>query len=595
MDAKLRKQLMEMLVRYGIRGETDVEQVPFFPQKTDCFSTRIPESNTRCSTPEAEGVSSLVLSEMLQSFERHKAANLHTVSVFRHGKLISEATAKGYSTTTWRVTHSIAKTVTALAIGQLIDEGKLSLSDKVVDILADQCPPRLHRYTKDITVYHLLSMSAGVVGLSETTAVVEADWTKAFLESVPAFAPGTAFKYNSMNTYMLSVILHTVSGKTLSEWLGEKLFRPLGIANYLCEKGPEGIEKGGWGMYIAPRDMAKIGQLILQKGMWEGEQIVSEKWVSLMTKKAFSTGDSHGHFYYGLHIWVSPTERTYLMSGMLGQNVWICPETNVVAVLTAGNKEVFEKTEILQILDETLGDASKISKTPLKKDKKSYRTLRQTEADFWECHRFVTLLPKKNKCLRLLYRLLKKDPTPLPEEINAFKGCYRFRQNNAGILPLFCRFMQNNHTKGISRLLFLRKGNRFFVVFEEGEERHTVEVGFYQKALGQLNFKGEPYVIRAAGECGITEDGAPVLKIELLFPELSNTRYIKIYPEEGKLRLQLTESPGREMIEGMVAEFVPESLRAGGIMGFLRAKMFGVDPLTCIGPITEPVLYAEKE
>ena len=594
MDSKLRKQLLEMLIRYGVRGETDIAQIPFVPQKTDCFLTRTVENTTNFSTPEAEGVSSLLLCSMLRALEQHKAANIQTVSIYRHGKLISEATARGYSATTWRATHSMAKTITAIAIGQLIDQGKLSLSDKITDILPKECPIRMHKYIKEITVFHLLSMSSGVVGLSESTSVVEKEWTKAFFESTPLFQPGTAFKYNSMNTYMLGVILEKITGQSLSEYLREHLFGPLSISHFLCENSPEGKAKAGWGMYISPRDMAKIGQLLLQKGQWKGKTVVSEKCVNLMLKKTFQK-EGNSLYHYGLHIWLSPDESSFLLSGMLGQNVWVCPKTDVVAVVTAGNSELFEKADVLKIISDTLGNPEKISETPIKKQRKHHLTLKQVQNTFWDTHAFVRLKKPKSPPLAFLCRLFGKAPNPLPEALAPFAGNYTFEKNNTGLFPLFCRFMQNNHTKGLSRLRFLRKNNRFFVIFEEGVEIHTIEVGFYTPAEGQLNFGGEAYLVSAMGECALSEDNLPVLKIDLVFPELPNRRRIKIFSENGTMRVCLTELPGKEMIEGLVSEFVPEPLRAGGIMSFLRAKMFGVDPFTCIGPMTEPTLRANKE
>ena len=595
MENQTKRKLMDMLLAYGVRGETDIAQIPFYPQKTECFFSRTAENGVKWSTPEGEGISSLDIQRMLLQLEQHKNANLHTVSVYRHGKLISEATAPGYSTAIWRVTHSMAKTITALAIGQLIDEGKLSLSTKLVDVLGDFCPVRMHKYMREVTVLHLLSMSSGVVGISETTAVVEDRWTSAFLSATPIAPPGTVFKYNSMNTYMLSVILTKITGKTLTEFLAERLFQPMDIRNFLCEKSPEGIEKAGWGMYLSPRDMAKIGQLILQNGKWQGKPLVSEKWMRMMTRKSFQVADSQSAFDYALHIWVAPDHSSYLISGMLGQCVWICPAPDVVAVLTAGNQNIFEKAETLRILADTLGDSKKISKTPLKKSKKDYLALRRTESAFWKCHAFATPLLPQSRIKQLFLRLIGQTPAPLPSALSAFVGNFQVKKNNAGLLPLFCRFMQNNHTQGISSLRLFFKNNRFYVSFMEGVVCHTVEVGFYQRALGELNFGGEPYVVSCLGECAKSEDGIPVLKLDLVFPEHTSCRRVKLFLDGNVLRIELSETPGREMVDDLIAQFVPDTLRGGGIMAFIRAKMFGVDPFTCITPMVEPTLYADKE
>ena len=591
---KLQRQVLDMLLRYGVKGETDIACVPYYPQKTDCFSTRTPQRYWPRTMPEAVGISSFHMMDMLAKIEAQKGANVHTVLVVRNGKVICDASAPGYSTTTWALTHSMAKTITALAIGQAIDRGYLTLQTKLADLLGDECPYRMHPRIKAITVWHLLSMSTGVTEPGEVTSAVSSNWQKDYLEATPTFDPGTDFHYNSMNSYMLSVMLKKATGKGLGEWLTQYLWRPMGVRNFMCEKSPQGIEKGGWGMYIAPEDLAKVGQLILQKGKWDGEQLISESFMEQLTKKTFATKDMYGDFDYALHTWVSQDNATWLLSGMLGQNVWICPKNQTVVVLTSGNNDIFERSAILHTIADYLGP-SFTPTSPGKATRQAKRDYAHAQAHFYEKNRWAIPCSSPSPLMTWWLRVRRKPVNPLPEACKQYIGNYTFARNNAGVLPLFVRFMQNNHTKGLSRMSIFCEQNKCFVAFDEGTQNHVVEVGFYHPAKSEMNFAGEHYLVYTTGQATVTEDGNPVLKIEMVFPEIPNTRRIKIYPEGNTFRLTMSERPGKQMIDGLIDKFVPESFRAGGIVGFLRNKIIGADPFEAIGPMMEPSLYGVKE
>ena len=594
MDTRLQRLAAEMLMRYAVKGESDIAVIPYTPQKTESFSSRVSQRFFPRATPEETGVSSRSLERLISFIEEEREANVHNIEILRKGRVICEASAPGYSTGTWCLTHSMAKSITAIAVGMLVDDGRLALSDRLCDLLADECPPRMHPYMRQITLWHLLSMSAGVTSVSEVTAVVDEHWTRTFLESRPSFEPGTAFRYNSMNSYMLSVIVRRISGMGLAEFLTERLWRPLGVRNFFCEYSPEGIEKGGWGMYIAPEDLLKIGQLFLQKGMWNGERLLSEEWIERMTTVTFHTADENKDYHYGLHLWVAADEKSWLFSGMLGQNLWICPSAGTAVAITSGNCQVFERSAVLRAVAGVLG-ADAPSPDRLPKAGEDLRRLRRTCLHYGEKYRWTVPLPPPGRLCRLWSRLRRRSACPLPGECEEYRGTYRIEKNNVGVLPLFVRFMQNNHTKGMDRITFSEEGDRFLMTVEEGREVHTLTVGFYAPAKNVLNCGGELYDVMVAGQFAETEDRDRVLKIELIFPEIPNTRRIRIYREGNGLRIALSELPGRRMVDGLIESHVPELLRSGGLVGYLRTKMFGADPLKCIGPVTEPVLYAAPE
>src|SRR5699024_4911566 len=150
--------------------------------------------------------------------------------------------------------------------------------------------PVSYRRFRSLTVRHLLTMTSGV-DFDEVGAVTEEDWVKCYFESGVRFEPGAEFAYNSMNSYLLSAIVRERTGQGLSQVLRPRVFVPLGFGRVHWETCPRGIEKGGWGLYLCPEDMAKIGQLLLQKGRWNGRQLVSEEFLREMTRKQVDTPD----------------------------------------------------------------------------------------------------------------------------------------------------------------------------------------------------------------------------------------------------------------------------------------------------------------
>ncbi|MBO5790521.1 MAG: serine hydrolase, partial [Clostridia bacterium] len=587
---KLAKQMFDLLVRYCVKKESNIAPYPFLPQKTAPFSARTPQSSLPRSTPEAQGISSSYLAEMLHRIEAEKSAAVHNVLVLRNGAIICDASAPGYSTATWCLTHSMAKSITALLIGILIDEGALSMNTRICDVLREECPERIHASMRSLTVWHLLSMSSGVSDISEFSSVVEPNWTRTFLSSSFAFESGTAFHYNSVNSYMLSVIACRITGKSLTELLTEKLFKPLGIRNFFAEVGPEGYEKGGWGMYVSPQDMAKLGLLLLGKGVYEGKRILSESFLREMTRTAFVTGESYGDYNYGLHTWIAKDKGSILFSGMLGQNLWVCPKNNVVVAITSGNGELFQKQVVLDIINTYLGKDFTAAKKSLPINKIARRAYERAQKEFYVQNRRAVPLPAPTSLAALWAKVRKKSATPLPNAANQYVGSYKIEKNNTGLLPLFVRFMQNNHSAGIDEISISIEGERFLITFAEGDQTLCFEAGFYENKLSELCFNGEYYQVSAVAELAKTAEGSSALFVELVFPELPNTRLLVFRLTESGMTLSMNETPGRAMIDALIQTHVPESLRGGGLAQFIRIKMFGADPLKSIAECAEPFL-----
>lgn len=295
------------------------------------------------STPEAEGVSSKAIQDWVKSYSNGKH-ELHSVMILRHGKVIAEGWAKPYSSDIKHTMYSVSKSWTSTAIGFLVDAGKLKVDDKVIDIFPEHKQIQSNKYLNDLRVKDLLTMSAGhkvepirnVVGFSN-------DWVKGFLSAPTEYQPGTKFLYNTLATYMLSAIVERVSGQKTLDFLQSKLLQPLNIKGIDWETDPKGINVGGWGIRVKTEDMAKLGQLYLQKGKWKGQQILSENWVQQATSKQIeqdpearqSKKDSSDWLQgYGYQFWRC-RNGAFRADGAFGQYIVMFPEKDAVVIITS--------------------------------------------------------------------------------------------------------------------------------------------------------------------------------------------------------------------------------------------------------------------
>jgi CubicO group peptidase (beta-lactamase class C family) len=206
--------------------------------------------------------------------------------VLRHGKVIAEGWAKPYAADVKHTMYSVSKSWTSTAIGFLVDAGKLSVEDKVITFFPENKDITSNQHLNDLRVKDLLMMAAGhkVEPLRNVVATSD-NWVRGFLSAQIDYQPGSKFLYNTLATYMLSAIVQKVSGQKTIDFLENKLLQPLHIKNIDWETDSKGINVGGWGIRVKTEDMAKLGQLYLQKGKWNGQQLLSEKWVNEATGK----------------------------------------------------------------------------------------------------------------------------------------------------------------------------------------------------------------------------------------------------------------------------------------------------------------------
>ncbi len=572
MDLLQQKRGLDLLYDLFIRGKGDVLRIPYTPSKT-----AMPEPAADYfprATPESCGIESGRLQDMLQALERDKQVNMHAITVLCDGKVICEAAAPGYDRSLPHITYSMCKSVVGLAIGFLYDEGRIDLDEPAYRYLPQEKLPRLMGKTKNITVRHLLTMASGVA-FAETGMATDTDWIRAFFSSDLRFEVGSDFSYNSMNTYILSAIVCAISGEGLVDFLRPRLFAPLHIRNVFWETCPHGIEKGGWGLYIAQEDMAKIGHMCLSSGMFEGKRILSESWLRAATETKRIAPDEAGGYNYAYQIWRAREGEEYLFNGMLGQDTWLSPANGIVVVMNAGNNEFFQNSRMLDIVEGALGRGFRRAPAPLAPSRRALRALRLAEEGFYRSRMWVKPLREPGFFTRLVRRMRGLPPLPLPPACASLAGKrYEWQSNNSGILPLLVRLQQNNHTKGLRALSLERQGERFFACFDEGADApYRLEFGFYGYRPACLKVGGEQYRVACMAAFTVDEEGREILMLHILFPELAHDRRIKLYYGEEQAALRLRERPGKETLTSLFRGMSLGAPRSRGLLSFVSNKL----------------------
>ena len=292
------------------------------------------------STPEEQGVSSDLLRAFYDTLLNVRQIDIHGVVIMRHGKVISELYPKPYRKDSRLTLYSVSKTFTGLAVGIAADMGLIDINmpvteyldlqyDKLQFTLDESQESRAKSQDNVPTVRDLLTMRSGIVPdwtLRDTTDL----WTLRMFEK-PRDSIGVRYGYDSMVTYLLSQAVQNVTGKTMIDFLEERLFRPLGISGATWEVSPEGYNTGGWGLMLTNEDLAKVGQLLLQLGNWGGRQVVSRQWMAQMMSAQSNNGKSD----YGYQIWVNPDGMSYRADGALGQYILVHPKQDMVCVITS--------------------------------------------------------------------------------------------------------------------------------------------------------------------------------------------------------------------------------------------------------------------
>lgn len=307
------------------------------------------------SVPEAEGVSSNAIIQFIDAANKSKT-EFHSFMLLRHGKVIAEAWWNPYKPELKHTLYSCSKSFTATAIGFAVQEKLLSLNDKVISFFPGNLPDTVSPYLAQLTVKDVLIMSDGQE--PDPTFVVagkDTNWIKGFLATPIIHEPGTQFLYNSLGTYMLSAIISKVTGQSTLDYLKPRFFDPLGIEGMDWETDLQGINTGGWGLRLKTEDMAKFAQLFLQKGKWNGKQILPASWIEeASTMKIMqdpnapqSKKDSSDWLQgYCYQMWRC-RHNAYRGDGAYGQFMIVMPDQDATIAITAETADMQDEINLV--------------------------------------------------------------------------------------------------------------------------------------------------------------------------------------------------------------------------------------------------------
>jgi CubicO group peptidase (beta-lactamase class C family)/predicted glycoside hydrolase/deacetylase ChbG (UPF0249 family) len=312
------------------------------------------------SNPAAEKVDAKAIPQYLEAV-RKAGQDLHSLMILRHGKVVAEEWFGDHAADKPHALHSVSKTFTATAVGFAVSEGRLKVTDKVISFFPDKLPGEVSDNLKALEVRHLLTMSSGHdVEPGNIRNAPEADWIEGFLAAPFVHKPGTFFVYNSLGTYVLSAIVQKVTGEKLIDYLYPRLFRPLGIVGARWDESPQGINTGGWGLYLKTEDLAKMGLFILRKGQWNDKRLLPEAWFDEATRSHIAslpsgrrpeqinarTKEKDWLQGYGYQMWRS-RHNSFRADGANGQYILILPEKDAVIVTTANIRDMQDELNLI--------------------------------------------------------------------------------------------------------------------------------------------------------------------------------------------------------------------------------------------------------
>jgi CubicO group peptidase (beta-lactamase class C family) len=304
--------------------------------------TSWPTTGWSTSTPEEEGMASAALADLVD----YGAVNaMDSLLVIRHGKIVLETHYAPFKPGLKHLVNSVTKGIVGTLTGIALKEGKLERLDQpVLELFADRVIANVDADKKAMTLEHLLDMTSGrnwyeplSNAVPETMLQMERspDWVGFILDRPMAQTPGQAFNYDSGNSHLLSAILTKKTGMSTADYARQKLFTPLGISDIAWRQDPQGLPIGGYGLFMHPRDMAKIGYLYLHGGRWAGEQLLPPAWTDKVYRASvdmrFGTTPA---YRYANGWWTIPDKRAYMAVGFLRQMIIVLPDVDVVAVVT---------------------------------------------------------------------------------------------------------------------------------------------------------------------------------------------------------------------------------------------------------------------
>ncbi len=423
----------------------------------------------RAKTPQSAGVSAKVVNDFFKNAEE-KGLEYHSLMVIRNGKVAVEWYNEPFDKNTTHSMYSVSKSFTATAIGFAVCEGLISLEDKLLDFFPEHAPKNPDERFEKLTVHNLLRMSSGKQPsfLSDKGKV---DWIEDYINSPWVFEPGEKFLYINENIFMLSAIINKVTGMSMREYLRPRLFEPLGIDFPFWETDRNGIEAGGWGLYLKTEDLAKFMLCYLKNGKYKGEQVIPAEWVKLASSKQINneynrpgTDSSYG---YGYCFWLDRFGG-YRADGMFSQFGIAFPQHNAVVVVNSS------------ITEEQAGLDGIFDFFPKAFEEADEDTELETNASVPPV---LSVHPAKEQEIQDRYIKFRK------------KILLNLVGFQVSVLPLAVTYMMSDKAGNIDMVKFDFNGEECTFRWSEGNEHNRIQLGmdghyrYSTMTLGQIEFK----------------------------------------------------------------------------------------------------------
>jgi CubicO group peptidase (beta-lactamase class C family) len=304
------------------------------------------------SAPADQQVDPAAVLAFVDAVDADPAIELHSLMVVRHGQVVAEGWWAPHTPERTRLLYSLSKSFTSTALGFALEEGRLGLDDTVLshfpELDAEITDPR----SRSVTLRHLASMASGHDRdlLGEVLALDPREPVRGFLLVPPDAEPGSLFAYSQPCTYTLAAVIQRTTGMRLTEYLRPRLFDPIGIGEVGWLAWPPGREQGFSGLFARTEDVAKLGQLYLQRGRWGDIQLLGERYVEQATSRQIATPNQDNVDWrqgYGFQFWMA--RHGYRGDGAFGQFCVVLPEHDAVVATTGG-------TEAMQAVLDNLWD-----------------------------------------------------------------------------------------------------------------------------------------------------------------------------------------------------------------------------------------------
>jgi len=382
----------------------------------------------------------------------------------------------------------------------------------------------------------VLTMQSGIM-FSELDSVTTANWLEGVLGSPTYNDLGRVFRYNSLNTFLLAAIICKRSGVGVMEYLQKRLFEPLAITDCFWEKSPDGIEKGGWGLYIRPDDLVKLGQLVMDKGMYGGKRIISESYIDFATTPCAEAPETYGDYNYGWQIWAGRKENVFLFNGMFDQNVFGFTENGIIIETNCGNKYNFQESSLFKLVSEYFGGTF-------------YDTLPENKRAQKSLNDYV-------KSLSDYYTPAKKGSREL---FDSFKGIKLKSEDKSavsiGLLPNSLQLVENNFTQGLTEIAISDRPDMVEMTYREGTVENRFVVGIEKPNITVLTFGNQRYNVAVKGRFATNEEDMPVFTVQIDFLETPFRRLLKLVLDGDRATLFQDETPGKNYILNVMNEVI---------------------------------------